>query len=204
MSSPLTDDFDRTNSADINANNPHPGWTWTDVSGTYSIVSNKLSLTGILTASSLRAESDLSADHEASIDVTVNADAGGNAQGVMVRHAAAAISGYLVRIRNVSGTVTLQMFRYDTGTPTQLGSDVDITSSYVAGRTVKARAVGTAISGYYNGVLLIGPITDANYSNLRTGMRGFCNVSGDVLGDNFLAADVGGAKTPLALLMSGA
>lgn len=190
----ISDNFNRPNSADINANNPHPSWTWTDISGVYAIDTDRISIAGTGSGVSVRAESDLgSADHEVSIDVTVTNDANGNVLGPMVRHSAADVSGFLIRIRNDGSTVKMQLFRYDSTTPTQLGGDVDITADYVAGLPVKAKALAGNIYGYYNGVLKIGPTADAAYgSNLRTGLRGFNGGLGTgVFGDNFLAQDIG-------------
>jgi len=191
----ITDDFNRANNTDINANNPHPGWVWApEFSNNFEILSNRLSCLAIGASLFLRAEIDLaSADHFAQFDVRADADPGFTSFGPMVRMPSTSYSGFLVRVnRDATATVLFRVYRVDSGTLTQLGADVDITADYVAGLPVKLEATGTdTLKAYYNGVLKA-TRNDATYNtNKRVGARGFIPGVVTVWGDNFTAQDVG-------------
>lgn len=207
--SSISDNFDRSNNTDINTGSGL-SWSWTETVTDWEILNNQLSVLTTGGGIYVRAESDLAtADHEASFDVTVTNNVSFTSFGPIVRMSSSANSGFLVRAVNDNVTVQLQMYRVDAGVLTQLGSDVDITSSYVAGRTVKARAVGTTITGYYNSSALITQTATEYSSNLRTGARGFNGGTGSS-GDNFIAQDVGSTtagslvdSVPLKSLVNG-
>lgn len=204
----ISDNFNRADNTDINANNPHPSWVWApDFSTSFEILSNRLNASALGAALFLRAEIDLdSADHVAQWDVRSDADNAFTNFGPMVRMPSTSYSGFLTRVtRDGTATVLLRVYRVDSTALTQLGADVDITADYVDGLPVKLEATGAdTLKAYYNGVLKATRNDSAYNTNRRVGARAFRGGGGAVIvwGDNFTAQDVGAVAQAGSLVNS--
>lgn len=158
----ITDTFDRADAGTLGT--ASGGFSWTQVAGSIGISSNSAasSTSGNNTA---RAESALSADHYAQIEVVVQ---GANGVGPCCRFDASANTFYVA----YDDASSLRLFRVITGGFTEIGS----ASSVAAGSIVKIQANGTTIKVFDDGVEVIsvtdGDITGNTHTGILVGQSG--------------------------------
>ena len=157
-----------------------PDLSWTELIGDADVVSTELSIiTRGATSAVARADSDLATDDhycEAVLSAVALGTSTYNYFGVECRKdSTTTLTNY--NYRAVQTTTPLNEHRlqkFVAGSATQLGaSDA---ADVVAGEIVRIEADGSSISGWLNGILSVGPVTDTTISgNLRTGIRGLVN-----------------------------
>ena len=142
-----------------------------------------------------------SADYEVSADIYVNTTTDTNA-GVIARCSSSAATFYYARWR---GTVGHQLFKFVSGTATQLGSTVATTYSDGTTAQIKLRVEGTTISLYKDGepspIISVtdSDITAAGFAGLYINNGGY--TTGPHL-DHWAAAALGGGDTTAPTLSS--
>ena len=168
----FSDDFNRADSTDLGAG-------WVEVSGDWSIVSNRLSPgnaggTIILRAATAMATSD----HYVQITIATTTAA---SQGIWARGNSNITSGYLWR----NNGSTWDLFSVVGGSFTNIGT---YSAAAGAGDVAKIQVQGTTITGYVNGVSRVSVTDSAVASGTNVGVRG---ESTNLLSyDDFSAADV--------------
>lgn len=167
----FTDDFNRPDSTDLGAG-------WVEVSGNWSIISNQLSPgvdtgTVILRAAGAMATSD----HYA--QATIAAGSSGS-RGVWCRGNSNITTGYLWRNDGTSW----DLFSVVSSTFTVLGTFAGAAAS---GDVAKVQAVGSAITGWVNGVQRVSVTNSAVTTGTGVGIRSD-TISG-IRWDNFTGAD---------------
>jgi hypothetical protein len=195
-----TDDFDRANAATLGAS-----WSKIQSSGTQElgIDTNNCRLpnsgnTSALTSVVHRYDSDLSStDHESGCswgNDNFNIVAGSHTVGPICRKdSTATLTFYAMRLaRTASGGVytanDAQLFKFVSGTATQLGSDVSVTPSLPD--PLKIYASGSTIKSYYDGVERHSQTDSAISSGLRCGLRLVVGNGVAWRGDDWNAADL--------------
>jgi hypothetical protein len=178
----FTDDFNRSDSTNL-------GGGWVQVSGTWSISSNRLSSgnaggTIILRAAGAMATSDHS------VQVTIAATAAVS-HGVWARGNSNISSGYLFRNDGSSWNV----FSVVGGSFTSIGS---YAAAAVAGDVAKLEVVGSTIKGYVNGTLRVTVTDTAVTTGTSVGIR--AESTNSLRFDDFTAADVTSGVTGDAAL----
>lgn len=105
---------------------------------------------------------------------------------------------YAFGFQRDSGVNVYRILERNAGSPTTLADSAGSTSSPA---TIKIRVDGTSISGYVNGALVAGPVTDATISGNTRGGLAFTggDAADDCTADNFSIADAtsGRKGTPL-------
>lgn len=158
----LTDNFNRANSGSLGT--ASGGFSWTNVTGTRGIASNRCSGT---TSGLARAQSDLSsADQFAQISATTWSSGKGVAPAARVSSSAATCYFYLVQ--NFA-TDTRRLFKAVGGTLSSLSAqDATVPTLSLA---IKCEISGSTLTGYEAGVAQRGPITDTSVTgHLRSGL----------------------------------
>jgi hypothetical protein len=177
----ITDNFNRADNADMSVGAP---FSWTDVIGNQTIVSNTVRWDGVTAVARARAESDLSSvDHYGQLAAT--AVSGGNRYAqVAARFATAADTAYWTRF--VQSTSVFRIFKIVTGTQTALGAGT--TQTYSAPDTIQMRCNGSTLDAYLNGA----SVESISDGSITTGTR--CgiglNSAGTITLDDFEAADL--------------
>jgi hypothetical protein len=168
----FSDDFNRPDSTDLGAG-------WVEVSGDWSIISNRLSSGNAGGTVILRAAGTLAtSDH--SVQVTIAATAAVS-HGVWARGNTNITSGYLLRNDGSSWNI----FSVVGGSFTSIGS---YAAAAVASDVVKLQVVGTSIKGYINGTLRISVTDTAVTTGTSVGIR--AESTSSLRFDDFTAADV--------------
>jgi len=178
----FADDFNRADSTSLGAN-------WVEVSGDWSIVSNRLSSGSAGGTIILRAAGAMATnDHYAQVTISTTAVA---SHGVWCRGNSNISQGYLWRNDGSSWT----LFSVVGGSFTSIGS---FAGAAVNGDIAKVQAVGSTIKGFVNGVQRVS-VTDTNVpTGTSVGLRAE-SVSA-LRFDDFVAADVTSGTTGDAAL----
>lgn len=182
------DTFDRADSSGLGTSSG--GQTWSNVSFSWNVVSNKAHAgsNGALS----RLDADLSsADHYAQADFETTSDA---FVGPAVRFSSSGATLYVGYSRNTLGGVsgTNRIVKIVAGTTTSL-SQTNTGGAFASG-TIQTEVNGSSLTQYRDASITVGPITDTSITgNLRTGLKEAGPFSAtDVKADNFEAADLGG------------
>jgi hypothetical protein len=183
----ITDDFNRANS-ELSASASAEGWSWVNAAtDTLSIVSNAVQLTLANKATRYYANSSLGGpDMEAQITINNEFLTSTSAAGVAARLTDGSNYYFLNRSHN---TDDFKLYKRVATVETQLGTayTADPTPPY----TMKIVVNGDQISGYVNGTLRIGPITDTALTTGNfAGISGFANGSNFILTDDFTASSL--------------
>jgi hypothetical protein len=150
----FTDDFNRADGS--------PGANWTQVSGTWSIISNQLSSgsaggTIILRATGAMATNDNSAQVKIAATAAVS-------HGVWCRGNTNITSGYLWRNDGTSWN----LFSVVGGSFTSIAS---YTAAAAAGDVAKVQAVGSTVKGFVNGIERASVVNTAVTTGTSVGIR---------------------------------
>lgn len=169
----FTDDFNRADSTDLGAG-------WVEVSGDWSIVSNRLSPGAAGGTIVLRAAGAMAtSDNYAQVTIAVAATA---SQGVWCRGDSTLTSGYLLRNNGTNWT----LFKVVSSTFTAIGTAY--VAAAVSGDIAKVQAVGSTIKGFVNGIERISVTDIAVTSGTSVGIRS--DSTSALRYDDFAAADV--------------
>ncbi|MEV6105717.1 hypothetical protein AB0M28_13515 [Streptomyces sp. NPDC051940] len=166
----FSDDFNRADSSNLGAG-------WVEVSGDWSIASNRLhpgTATGTVIARAATAMD--TSDHSAQATIAVAAVA---SQGVWCRGDASLTTGYLWR----NDGSTWNLFAVSGGF-TSIGS---FAGGAVSGDVMKVQAVGSTIKGFVNGVERVSVTNTTVTSGTSCGLRS--DTPGTLRYDDFTAAD---------------
>lgn len=181
----FTDTFVRADSNPMSS--PVSGGTWTNGSTNFSplkVLDNLCSGTTAAVCVGRVATPSFSTVQRATITIY---DTGVSRGPVVRMQSSSNASGYLAQISN--DNVSLGLYRMDdsggSGTYTQLGSTVTLSSPIAAGDTVSILANGTTLTVYVNGVLQITQ-TDATYSGGQPGIFVYGNFK---FASQFVASD---------------
>lgn len=178
----FTDDFNRADSSTLGAG-------WVEVSGDWSIVSNRLSAGAAGGTIILRAAGAMASnDHYAQVTIATTAAA---SHGVWCRGNTNITSGYLWRNDGSSWN----LFSVVGGSFTSIGS---FAGAAVNGDVAKVQAVGSTIKGYVNGVERVSVTNTAVATGTSVGLRS--ESAGALRFDDFDAADVVAGSTGDAAL----
>jgi hypothetical protein len=90
-------------------------------------------------------------------------------------------------------TTTIVLEKSVNDVVTSLGT---ATPAFANGNTVEIECTGTSISGLVNGVVVIGPVTDAALSTGKPGVTGEMGFSTNILGDDWEAGNLGASGNP--------
>ncbi|MEU2075434.1 hypothetical protein [Streptomyces sp. NPDC013489] len=168
----FTDDFNRLDSTDLG-----PGWV--QVSGFWSIASNRLSPGSDGGTIILRAAGAMdTSDHSAQVTIAATTAA---SHGVWCRGNSNISSGYLWRNDGSEWT----LFSVVSGTFTAIGS---YAAAAAPGDVAKVQAVGSTIKGFVNGVERVSVVNTAVASGTSVGLRSASSAA--IRFDDFAAADV--------------
>lgn len=189
----LTEDFNCANSASLTCD-----LTWTEFFGTeWEIASNQARVTGLtgIVQKEARADAALSgADHWAQTKlISATSDSGGEVRcGPMARKDNTATRSFYLAAAVQSNNVftDFDLRKRVAGTATTLATD---TTNPVANDVVRISADGSSISGFVNGVLRMGPITDTSVTgNTYVGLAYSSNnnVTQSCILDDFSAQDI--------------
>lgn len=188
----FTESFDQADSTTLG-----PTLTWTEVAGNLQTVSNQVRCVTANVSSYARADADVATvDHYVELNVVTlldDSNASARSIGVCCRCISTAVSTFyhLRTIHLSAGTRVLQLYKFVTGSATQLGSNVAITLSLPS--RLRVQASGSSIAGSGNGgATTVGPSTDtAITTNTRGGIRVFdALVVSDCEGDAFEVGDL--------------
>lgn len=163
----FTDSF---NGADANLTGD---LTWTEFTGTNWTRTGNVARAGSSTASAAeaRAEHDTATDDQSvQADQTYNYTASGQVRcSVLARKDATGTRTYYgYGVQRDTGVDTYRIIHRVAGSPTTIADSAATTSS---GTTIKLVVDGTSLSGYVNGAIVVGPVTDATISgNTRAGI----------------------------------
>jgi hypothetical protein len=173
----FSDNFDRADSTSLGAG-------WVEVSGDWSIISNRLSSGNAGGTVILRAAGAM-ASNDHSVQVTIAATAAVS-HGVWARGNSNITSGYLFRNDGSSW----DLFSVVGGSFTVIGS---YAAAAVAGDVAKLQVVGSAIKGYVNGVQRVSVTDTAVTTGTSVGLR--AESTSALRFDDFVAADVTAGAT---------
>lgn len=173
----FTDDFNRADSTNLGAG-------WVQVSGTWSIVSNRLS-SGSAGGTIILRAADAMATNDHSAQVTIAATAAVS-HGVWCRGNTNITSGYLWRNDGSSWN----LFSVVGGSFTSIGS---YAAAAVAGDVAKIQAVGSTIKGFVNGVERVSVVNTAVAAGTSVGLRAESVAA--LHFDDFTAADITAGAT---------
>lgn len=172
----ITESFNTTDSDTLG-----PDLTWTETAGDWDVVSNQASLVSGVPADA-RAEQDLSSDDQYA-KVTAGTMQSAGLIGSCVRFSASARTYYCYRLG--SSVSSNSLHKRVAGTFTNLANG----GAASTGQEIKVDADGSSITGYANGSVAAGPVTDtAITGNTRTGIGGNANSTQTI--DDFEAADL--------------
>jgi hypothetical protein len=179
----ITDNFNRANGS---IGSSSEGWSWTAVSGTWTISGNAASKTAnVDTLEFIRAESDLaSSDHYAQAKALPASRYFG---GPCVRYSSSANTCYM----HYMDSTVAKVAKIVAGAQTDLAT---LTCSYAQNSVYKTDVSGTTIEVFKDGVSA-GSTTDSSIaSGTRTGLSTYYNATeaGSSHWDDFQAADAGG------------
>lgn len=166
--------------------------TWTEITDlNWQRVSNVARAAGSTTAAAeARADSDTATDDfEVSADMTYTYAAGGNFRCAVNgrKDSTGTRTYYHFGAQRNTGEDVYRLLHRVAGTATTLGDSAGATSTTFS---PKLRMDGTSISGFVDGSLVVGPITDATISGNTRGQLAYVGGSGDVCtADNVLIAD---------------
>lgn len=168
--------------------------TWTEFTLTnWTRTSNKAYAEGSTPASNAeaRAEHDTATDdHSVQADITYTYGSGALTRCTVIarKDSTTTRTYYGFGTQRDVGVDTYRLLARSAGSPTTLGDSSAATSSSA---TIKIVADGTSISGYVNGALSVGPITDATISaKMRGGLAYASGAAGDnCSADNFEVKD---------------
>ncbi|MCX5522167.1 hypothetical protein OG342_04700 [Streptomyces bobili] len=173
----FTDDFNRADSSDLGAN-------WVEVSGEWSIVSNRLSPGAAGGTIILRAAGAMASnDNYAQVTFAATAAA---SHGVWCRGNANISSGYLWRNDGSSWN----LFSVVGGSFSSIGS---FAGAAIAGDVAKVQAVGSTITAYVNGVQRVSVVDTNVLTGTSVGIRS--ESVGALRFDDFAAGDVTAGAT---------
>lgn len=147
--------------------------TWTEFTGTNWTRTSNVARAASSTASAAeaRAEHDTDTDDQSvQADQTYNYTAAGQVRcSVLARKDATGTRTYYgYGVQRDAGVDTYRIIHRVAGSPTTLADSAATTSS---GTTIKLVVDGTSLSGYVNGALVVGPVTDGTISgNTRAGI----------------------------------
>jgi hypothetical protein len=168
----FSDDFNRPDSTDLGAG-------WVEVSGDWSINTNRLSPGSAGGTIILRAAGAMdSSDHYAQATIAATAAV---SQGVWCRGNSNITQGYLLRNNGSSW----DLFSVVGGSFVAIGT---YAAAAAVGDVMKVQAIGSAIKGYVNGTLRISVTDTAVTTGTAVGIRS--ESSGSVRYDDFSAGDV--------------
>lgn len=168
----FSDDFNRADSSDLGA-------AWIEVSGEWSIASNRLSPGAAGGTIILRAADAMaSSDNFAQVAIAVTASA---SQGVWCRGNSNISQGYLWR----NDGSTWNLFAVVGGSFTSIGS---YAAAAAPGDVAKVQAVGSTIKGYVNGVERVSVTDTSVTTGTSVGIRS--ESVGALRYDDFAAGDV--------------
>jgi hypothetical protein len=166
--------------------------TWTEVTATqWTRTGNRAEAAGTTSSTAeARAEHDTSTDDfEVSADMTYTYGSGGQLRCAVMgrKDSSTTRTYYQFGAQRNTGENVYRLISRSAGSVTTLGDSAGATSTTF---TPKLRMDGTSISGFINGALVVGPVTDATTSgNTRGGMT-YTGGSGDVCtADNVVIAD---------------
>jgi hypothetical protein len=175
----LTDNFNRTDSTNINTGAP---FTWAEVVGTARIISNALARNTL--GPRIRAQSDLSGDDHYSEGVISILGVGTSAE-VLARYDSAADNSYGLLLTQAGA---LRARSFAAGTPTNLGAGTAETISIPD--TIKLEVDGSSLRCYFNGALTE-TVSDSTYSGqTRCGLSLSNTADGGVVFDECTFADL--------------
>jgi hypothetical protein len=177
----FTDDFNRADGS--------PGANWVQVSGTWTIVSNRLSSGSAGGTIVIRAATAM-ATNDNSAQVTI-ATTGAVSHGVWARGNTTITQGYLWRNDGTSWN----LFSVVGGSFVSIGS---FAGAAVAGDVAKIQAVGSTIKGLVNGVVRVSVTDTAVTTGTSVGIR--AESSNLLRFDDFTGADVTSGTTGDAAL----
>jgi hypothetical protein len=199
----LTETWTAANTSNSSATSLDAGQDWTKQTSnaTWSIQSNQAEAFGNNGFNVIRVESDLATvNMDVQFTLVSILNSGGN---VVIGPAARMTSStfethYSMNARwDGAGVGTHLMLKWVAGVETSLGENAQDPAN---GQTLKMRADGTSISGYRNGSVLIGPVTDSAIDGVTVGgKRGgaFCFVANasviNATIDDWSAADLSAA-----------
>jgi hypothetical protein len=178
----FTDDFNRADSTNLGAG-------WVQVSGTWSIISNRLS-SGSAGGTIILRAADTMATNDHAAQVTIAATAAVS-HGVWCRGNATISQGYLWRNDGSNWT----LFSVVGGSFTSIGS---YAAAAVAGDVAKIQAVGSTIKGFVNGVERVSVVNTAVTTGTSVGLRAESVAA--LRFDDFTAADIVAGATGDAAL----
>lgn len=169
--------------------------SWTEYLGTeWTRASNTAFASGSTpgTAAEARADHDTATDDQVvQADLAYNYVSSGNFRCAIFgrKDSSTTRDFYQFGMQRDSGVDVYRLLERNTGSPTTLGDSAGATASSA---TIKLHTDGSSISGYVNGALSVGPITDATVTgNTRSGIA---YVGGDAsdncTADNFSVSDV--------------
>jgi hypothetical protein len=179
----FTDDFNRADGS--------PGANWVQVSGTWSIITNRLSSGSAGGTIVIRAATAMSTNDN-SAQVTI-ATTGAVSHGVWCRGNTTITQGYLWRNDGTSWN----LFSVVGGSFVSVGS---FAGAAVAGDVAKIQAVGSTIKGFVNGVQRVSVTDTAVTTGTSVGIR--AESSNLLRFDDFTGADVTSGTTGDAALSS--
>lgn len=177
----LTEDF---NKAD---NGLGPDQTWSDIEGTFGVVSNQADATSGSGSHSARVDSDLAGDDNYAEAEDWNSGTGSNTPGVACRFSSSANTHYLYKHRH-DGTDS-QLKEVVAGSQ----SDISVTADGETGGSgliMRVEAEGSTIRGFYNGTMYHEETNTSITSGVRVGLSGSHNGSDRNLWDNFEGGDL--------------
>ena len=187
----IGDTFVEASDTDISshtATGPNGGFSWTELTGDTDIIASTdlAQHQSGLTASELRADSDLSTDdHYSQGDVTPSTSVSSAAGTIGRKDSTTTLTFYIAEVSPPENDDLYKLEKSIDGTRTGIG---DAAYDGSDGDTLRLEMSGSSITILNNGVIKVGPITDTSITgNLRAGMR--LRGSSEEL-DNFEAADL--------------
>lgn len=160
----ITDTFTGANGTRLDAHTSDSGATWSYRTGAFDsnfTLSNGRCINANAVGTAKASVVASSPDYSVSLDVYVAGTSAGTRAGVCARCSFSAVletTTYLFQIYAAGGG--WQLYKIIADSATQLGSTVSQTLTAGTTHRLEIRVSGNQISGYVNGVLKIGPITD--------------------------------------------
>lgn len=187
----IADTFDRADSDTLGTLSDGSG-SWAEVSGDNDISGNAL-ISGAAGTNHSRADVDLSSDaHYSQVDIV--SWSGSSSGGPLTRFSSSANTCYQFRVRRDASNYRL--FKYVSGTATQIGSTVSETLPSLPFTARLSSSSGNVHTCEINGVTKLSQTDSSITGNTRAGVMTF-DVGGAVTLDNFSAADITAATASL-------
>jgi hypothetical protein len=177
----------------LNNHTSDSGHAWSVEGSNVALVidsaANNLTTNGVVNIYALSGATPPSADYTVEQDITINTTSNFTSCGVLAR-ASVSNSGYLFEVDPNEGTVAL--FQRTSGSNTSLGSASLNVLTLPVTYNVKIEVSGSSITGFINGVAVVGPITNtvhtaAGLVGLRVRPVGSRDDNADYDIDNFSA-----------------